>query len=81
LTVTDIAARWTKERALKNKAHRWVREAMEEVYASFPVPLRGIDSDNGGEFINTTMKAWYEQRKITFTRIRSPVRGGASGRS
>jgi transposase InsO family protein len=71
LTVTDIATQWTEERSLKNKAHRWVREALDEVYASFPVPLKGIDSDNGSEFINTAMKAWCEQREITFTRTRS----------
>ncbi|MDR2742118.1 MAG: hypothetical protein LBB98_08200 [Treponema sp.] len=35
LTVTDVATRWTEERVLKNKAHRWVREAMDDVYASF----------------------------------------------
>jgi hypothetical protein len=71
LTVTDIATQWTEERALKNKAHRWVRQAMDEVYVSFPVPLKGIDSDNGGEFINSAMKAWCEQRTFTFTRTRS----------
>jgi hypothetical protein len=71
LTVTDIASQWTEERALKNKAHRWVREAMDDLYASFPVPLKGIDSDNGGEFINTAMKTWCEQRQISFTRTRS----------
>ena len=71
LTVTDVATQWTEERALKNKAHRWVRQAMDDVYASFPVPLKGIDSDNGGEFINTAMKTWCEQREVTFTRTRS----------
>jgi hypothetical protein len=71
LTVTDIATQWTEERALKNKAHRWVKEAMDDVDASFPVPLRGIDSDNGGEFINIAMKTWCEQREISFTRTRS----------
>jgi hypothetical protein len=34
---------------------------MDEVFASFPVPLKGIDRDNGGEFINSAMKAWHEQ--------------------
>ncbi|MDR2245426.1 MAG: hypothetical protein LBE17_01930 [Treponema sp.] len=62
---------WTGERALKNKARRWVRQATDDVFASFPVPLKGIDSDNGGEFINFAMKAWCEQREITFTRSRS----------
>jgi hypothetical protein len=68
LTVTDIATPWTEELALKNKVHRWIREAMDDVYASFPVPLKGIDSDNGGEFINTVIKTWCEQRERYFTR-------------
>jgi transposase InsO family protein len=71
LTVTDIATQRAEDRALKTKAHHWVREALDEVYASFPVPLKGIDSDNGSEFINTAMKTWCEQREITFTRTRS----------
>jgi transposase InsO family protein len=44
---------------------------MDEVSASFPVPLKGIDSDNGREFINSAMKTWCEQREITFTRTRA----------
>jgi hypothetical protein len=71
LTITDIATPWTEERTLKNKTHRWVRQAMDEVFASFPVPLMDINRDSGGEFINTAMKTWHEQREITFTRTRS----------
>jgi hypothetical protein len=62
LTAADTAAQRTEERALKNKTHRWVRQAMDEVYASFPVSLKGIESGNGGKFINTAMKTWCEQR-------------------
>ncbi|MDR0629852.1 MAG: hypothetical protein LBG24_09500 [Treponema sp.] len=40
MTVTDIATPWTDERALKHKVHRWVRQAMDEAAASFPVPLK-----------------------------------------
>jgi hypothetical protein len=48
-----------------------VAARMVRLWEFFPVPLRGIDSDNGGEFINIAMKAWCEQRNITFTRSRS----------
>jgi hypothetical protein len=68
LTVTDTATQRTEEGALKNKARRRIREAMDEVHASFPVPLKGIDRDKGGEFVNTAMKTRCEQGEISFTR-------------
>lgn len=49
LTVTDIATGWTVNRSVRNKARRWVFEALEHVIASFPFPILGIDSDNGSE--------------------------------
>jgi hypothetical protein len=55
LTVTDIATQWTEDWDIKNKAHYRIREAMDDVYASFPVPLKGIYSDNGWEFINENL--------------------------
>jgi hypothetical protein len=71
LTVTDVALGWTELRALKNKAKKWSLEAADAIYRSFPVPLRGLDSDGGGEFINGYFKEWCEAHEITFTRGRS----------
>ena len=36
----------------------------------FPFPILGIDTDNGGEFINEVLIAYCEQEHITFTRGR-----------
>ena len=36
LTLTDVHSGWTETRALLNKAHRWVKEAMEEVKEKRP---------------------------------------------
>ena len=36
LTVTDIATGWTVNRSVRNKAARWVFEALEHVVACFP---------------------------------------------
>ena len=47
LTVTDIATGWTVNRSVRNKAAKWVFEALEHVVAGFPFPILGIDSDNG----------------------------------
>ena len=70
LTVTDIATGWTETRTVKNKAQRWVFDALVEISAGFPFPIKGIDSDNGSEFINAHLLRYCEQNKITFTRSR-----------
>ncbi len=70
LTVTDIATGWTINRSVRNKAQKWVFEALEHVVAVFPFPIKGIDSDNGSEFINDHLLRWCERHEITFTRSR-----------
>jgi Integrase core domain len=70
LTVTDIATGWTENRSVRNKARKWVLAALDDIAASMPFPILGVDSDNGSEFINHHLLAWCEQRQITFTRSR-----------
>lgn len=70
LTVTDIATGWTVNRSVRNKAQKWVFAALQHVLAAFPFPVLGIDSDNGGEFINDQLLRYCETNKITFTRSR-----------
>jgi hypothetical protein len=70
LTVTDIATGWTENRAVRNKAQKWVLAALSEIVAGFPFPVLGIDSDNGGEFINAHLLAFCREHEITFTRSR-----------
>jgi hypothetical protein len=71
LTVTDVCLGWTEVRPLKNKAEVWTFAAAQNIYASFPVPILGLDSDGGGEFINWHFKKWCDEKHITFTRGRS----------
>jgi hypothetical protein len=70
LTVTDVGSGWTEECALLNNAHRWVKERIESTRDSLPFPMLGIDSDNGGEFINHQLLDWCIQNNIKFTRGR-----------
>jgi hypothetical protein len=70
LTLTDVYSGWTEERALLNSAHRWVKQSVAEVHAELPFPMRGIDSDNGGEFINHQLLAWCAENQVEFTRSR-----------
>jgi len=71
LTATDVALCWTEARAIKNKAQKWTMEAADDIYRAFPVPIKGFDSDSGGEFINQYFKKYCEERKINFTRGRA----------
>lgn len=69
-TVTDIATGWTENRAVRNKAQKWVLAALSEIVAGFPFPVLGIDSDNGSEFINAHLLEFCQRNEITFTRSR-----------
>lgn len=70
LDLTCVATGWTEPRAVRNKAQRWCFEALLDVEASLPFPLLGLDSDNGGEFINDQLFRYCQTRGITFTRSR-----------
>ncbi|MDR2597725.1 MAG: transposase family protein [Treponema sp.] len=61
---------WTEERALLNNAHRRVKEQIVHTRDTLPFPMLGIDSGNGGEFINRQLLDWCFQNGIKFTRSR-----------
>lgn len=71
LDVTDICTGWTEMQAVKNKAQKWVFEALMDIRDRLPFELLGIDSDNGSEFINNHLYRYCIEEKITFTRARS----------
>ena len=70
LTLTDIHTGWTECRALPNKSESAVAAALSEIAGQLPFPVRGFDSDNGTEFINSKILEWCAERKVTFTRSR-----------
>ena len=70
LTVTDIATGWTENRSVPTKARKWVMAALDDITAVLPFPIRGVDSDNGSEFINFHLLDWCDKHQITFTRSR-----------
>ena len=70
LTATDVFSGWTELRALRNRAHRWVQEAVVEIRAELPFPIKGVDSDNGSEFINKALLTYCKDTGVTFTRGR-----------
>jgi hypothetical protein len=71
LTLTDIATTWVEMEALKNKAQIHVFHALQEIRTQLPFALLGVDSDNGGEFINDQLYRYCLDQQITFTRSRA----------
>lgn len=72
LVLVDVCSGWTELRSLLNKAARWVKEGLSDIRSSLPFPLRGINSDSGGEFINKMIVEFCRSRRppIEFTRSR-----------
>lgn len=70
LNSTDIVTGWYEAEAIMGKSQRAVDAALQKIEQRLPFKLTGIDSDNGAEFINGTLKRYTETRKITFTRSR-----------
>lgn len=70
LTLTDVHSGWTENRALLNKAQRWVKEAVDDVKKSLPFQMKGLDSDNGTEFKNQPLLGWCTDNHVAFTRSR-----------
>lgn len=71
LVVTDVATGWTESVPLIRKCDSDVIAGLETIREVLPMPLLGLDTDNGSEFINNELLAYCEREKITFTRSRA----------
>ncbi len=72
LDCVDIQTAWVERRAVMGKGEIAVFTAFTEVQQAFPFQILGIDSDNGGEFINHHLYRYCRKShlKIAFTRGR-----------
>lgn len=71
LCAVDIATSWIDLDAVWGKGQHRVGAAIHHVWQRFPVPLVGLDSDNGSEFINHGLYDWCHRHGVTFTRSRA----------
>lgn len=70
LTMTDICSGWTEMVGVCNKAQKHVFNGLTRARERLPVPLMGIDTDNGSEFLNNHLIRYCDQEGIIFTRSR-----------
>lgn len=68
----DIHTTWNEMRALPNRSEAATLLQIRDVEESLPFPLCGLDSDNGGEFINHHLVKHLQERPkpVPFTRSR-----------
>jgi hypothetical protein len=70
LTTTDISTGWTECVAVLHRSQHLVFAAIRTMRQRLPFALLGLDSDNGGEFINDILYRYCQDEQVTFTRSR-----------
>jgi len=68
LTCVDLSTGWIECLAVRQRSQQAVFEAIQALRTYLPFLLLGLDSDNGGEFINDLLYQYCLSEKITFTR-------------
>jgi hypothetical protein len=68
----DYVTAWVEVRAMWGRGQAGTLAALQDVEASLPFALLGLDSDNGGEFLNHHVVSWLQKRKrpVFMTRSR-----------
>jgi hypothetical protein len=72
IDMLDIATGWNEQRAVWGKGETGVFVQLGEMEEALPFALRGIDMDNGGEFLNHHLFKFYTHRRrpVEYTRSR-----------
>ena len=70
LTCVDLSTGWIECLAVRQHTQQDVFEAIQTMSTQLPFRLLGLDSDNGGEFINDLLYRYCLAELITFTRSR-----------
>jgi hypothetical protein len=71
LSTVDVATGWSEPVAVWGKGQELVGGAVYHVRKQLPVPMLGLDSDNGSEFIDQSFYDYCRRNGITFTRSHS----------
>ena len=58
----DQATTWVEVRAMWGRGQAGTLAALQDVEACLPFALLGLDSDNGGEFLNYHVLSWLQKR-------------------
>ena len=70
LSTTEVSSGWWEGEAIMGKSQEYTFQALKRIRKRIPFECKGLDSDNGGEFINDILYKYCRREKIEFTRSR-----------
>jgi len=70
LSTTEISSGWWEGEAIMGRSQDYSFWALKEIRKRTPFNWKGIDSDNGSEFINQILYKYCQREKLEFTRSR-----------
>ncbi len=70
LSTTEISSGWWEGEAIMGKSQEHSFWALKQIRKRTPFAWRGLDSDNGSEFINQILYKYCHKERIEFTRSR-----------
>jgi hypothetical protein len=70
VSATEISSGWWEGEPILGKSQGWCFRALREIRQRCPFDWKGLDCDNGGEFINEVLYKYCAREKLQFTRSR-----------
>lgn len=70
VNLTDILTTWVESRAVLGKGETGVVRALDDMRKTLPFPLKGLDFDNGSEFVNYHLIRYCKEHQIQPSRSR-----------
>ena len=70
LSTTEVSSGWWEGEAIMGKSQEYTFQALKRIRERIPFECKGLDSDNGGEFINDILYKYCRREKLEFTRSR-----------
>ena len=64
LNAVELSCGWIEPQILLNKAQRWSKQALQNIFATSPLPILSFHSDNDSAFLNENLQSWCLQRWI-----------------
>ena len=71
LTFTDTDSQWTELRAIWNRGGHATMQRMREIEEVLPFLVKGINTDNGPEFLNGHLIRYFKDRDVVVPQSRS----------
>ncbi len=70
LSTTEVFSGWWEAKAIMGKSQQSTFQALKKTRERTPFDWKGLDSDNGSEFVNDILYKYCHREKLEFTKSR-----------